>query len=68
MDIYREKYNSETHIVLFILATDDTIWTSTMFGDLSDVVFTTSAPKESNQLQPTFDLATMSLCNHSIFR
>jgi hypothetical protein len=68
MNIYREKYNTENQAVLFILATDDTKWATMMFGNLTDVKFTASAPKEFNERQPTFDLATMSFCNHSIFR
>ena len=68
MNIYREKYNTENRVVLFILATDDINWTTTMFGNLTDVKLTASAPKEYLEKQPSFDLATMSLCNHSIFR
>jgi len=68
MDTYRQKYNSNNQSVLFIMAGDDGEWAQGTFGNLSDIIFTTSAPEECQNLQPSFDLATMSICNHSIFR
>jgi len=68
MDTYRNKYNTENQTVLFIMAGDDVHWLTSMFGNISDVILTNSAPSESKNKQPTFDLVTLSLCNHSIFR
>jgi len=68
MDDYRKKFNNENQTVLFFMASDDIEWVTTLFSNISDVILTLSAPAEFQKRQPTFDLATMSLCNHSIFR
>ena len=61
MDYFRDKYSN----VIFILASDDKTWTREMFKDASDVVFT---PRKPGEQSVVFDLAVLSLCNHSITR
>jgi len=68
MDWFRDKYNSETVEVLFVLATDDPNWSLRMFGDVSDVVLTSKAKTTFSMFQPMFDLAVMVQCDHSIIR
>jgi len=68
MDTFRNKYNTDSRRVLFIMASDDVNWITAMFGNVSDIFLTASAPDESKKKQPTFDLVTLSLCNHTIFR
>ena len=51
---------------MFVIASDDVDWCRKSFGHLDDVVFPADAQVEVGQ--PTFDLAVLSLCDHSIIR
>ena len=66
MEYYRNKYNSETLTVVFVMASDDDEWCMKMFGNMSDVILTSILTIEFFNHQPTFDLAILSKCNHSI--
>jgi len=66
MENYRNKYNSETSTIVFVMASDDDQWCRKMFGKMSDVIYTSSATTNLSKQQPTFDLAVLSNCNHSI--
>ena len=66
MEHYRNKYNSETSTVVFVMASDDDEWCMKMFGNMSDVILTSILTIEFFNHQPTFDLAILSKCNHSI--
>ena len=68
MKISRMKYKTASNDVLFVMASDDIEWCQTMFSNETDVVFASSAAQKYNVVQPTFDLAVMSLCHHSIIR
>jgi len=68
MDHYRNKYNDNNSTVVFIIASDEVQWCRKMFGNMSDVVLTSSATTPLSKQQPTFDLAALSHCNHSIIR
>ena len=68
MKIYRNKYNSPSSKIVFIMASDDDQWCRKMFGNVSDIVFASSSTSLFSKQQPTFDLAIMSQCNHSIMR
>ncbi len=51
------------------MASDDVGWTRANFGNMSDLVFTMdSKSRFAIEHQPTFDLAVLSLCDHSILR
>ena len=68
MDWFRKKYNSDKSEVVFVLATDDSEWSTRMFEAEKDVVFTSRASTRYSSYQPAFDLAVMAQCNHSIIR
>jgi len=68
MAAFREKYRSNTTEVLFVMASDDIDWCQTMFSNETDVVFASAASQKYDVKQPTFDLAVLSLCHHSIIR
>jgi hypothetical protein len=68
MDLFRSKYNCEEAEVIFVMASDDERWSVEMFSNEFDVFFTSEANTRFSYRQPTFDLAVMSLCDHSIFR
>ncbi len=52
-----------------MIASDDVDWCKSTFGQFSDVVFSVDSKSPfSVTHQPTFDLAVLSLCDHSIFR
>ena len=70
MDHFRQKFRNSTHEVLFVMASDDIGWCQQMFANDTDadVVFASTASKMLAVKQPTFDLAVLSLCNHSIIR
>jgi len=68
MEYYRSKYNSVTKTVVFVMASDDDKWCQKMFSNFSDVFFTSSSTTNLSKQQPTFDLAVLSSCNHSIIR
>ena len=68
MNIFRRKYNTNTTEVLFVMASDDIQWCKDKFGNVNDVVLTASFTSMSSSKQPTFDMAVMAQCNHSIFR
>ena len=51
------------------MASDDVDWCKEKFGNLADLVFTMdSKSRFATEWQPTFDLAVLSLCDHSILR
>jgi hypothetical protein len=51
------------------MASDDMKWCKAMFGDFSDVVFASDTKSQfAKDRQPTFDLALLSQCDHSIIR
>ena len=55
--------------VAFVLASDDVDWCKSTFGDSQDIVFSVDAESHfATSHQPTFDLAVLSLCQHSIMR
>ena len=65
----RRKHTTQNSDVLFIMASDDMEWCKAMFKYHSDVVFTSDAgASRYSDVQPTFDLAVMAQCNHSITR
>jgi len=68
MEYYRNNYSSSNTTVVFIVASDDDQWCRKMFGNMSDVVFTSSSTTLLSRQQPTYDLAVLSHCNHSILR
>ena len=68
MNIFREKYVTASAGVLFVIASEDIKWCEQMFLNESDVVLTSSSLSMFSKTQPTFDLAIVSLCNHSILR
>jgi len=68
IEYYRNKYNSFNSTAVFIMASDDDQWCRKMFGNMSDVVFTSSSTTLLSKQQPTYDLAVLSHCNHSILR
>jgi hypothetical protein len=68
MNIFREKYVTSSSAVLFVMASDDDKWCKDMFANETDVVFTSSLTSPFSEKQPTFDLAILSQCNHSIIR
>ena len=68
MDYYRNKYNDNNSTVVFIMASDEVQWCRKIFGNMSDVVLTSSATTPLSKQQPTFDLSALSHCNHSILR
>ena len=68
MDIYRQKYQTSTTNVLFVMASDDPKWCKKMFSNETDVVLTSSFKSKFSSLQPTFDMATLAQCHHSILR
>ncbi len=68
MSIFRKKYVTLSTAILFVIASDDMDWCERMFLNESDVVLTSSSSSNFSNLQPTFDLAILSQCNHSILR
>jgi hypothetical protein len=68
MNIFRNKYLTPSTDILFIIASDDMVWCEKMFLNESDVVLTSSSSSKFSKQQPTFDLAILSQCNHSILR
>jgi len=68
MESFRTKYNSENSTLVFVMGSDDDQWCRKMFGNMSDVIYTSSATTNLSKQQPTFDLAVLSSCNHSIIR
>ena len=68
MDIFRQKYGTNSTTVLFIMASDDLKWCQEKFSRHADVVFTSSFESKFSEKQPTFDLAVLTQCNHSILR
>jgi len=68
MNIYRKKYVTSSTAVLFVIASDDMAWCKKMFLNENDVVLTSSSSSKFSKRQPTFDLAILSQCNHSILR
>jgi len=68
MNIFREKYVTSSSAVLFVMASDDDKWCKDMFANETDIVFTSSFSSPFLEKQPTFDLAILSQCNHSIIR
>ena len=68
MDGYRGQFRSSTSEVLFVMASDDIGWCHEMFANNTDVVFASTAAEKLSVQQPTFDLAVLSMCNHSILR
>ena len=69
MSIMRRKFSGN---VVFVVATDDVDWCRRAFRDdivnVGDVFFTSDASTRISKVQPTFDLAVMAQCNHSIIR
>ena len=43
MEYYRNKYDSETSTVVFVMASDDDKWCRKMFGNMSNVIFTSTS-------------------------
>ena len=68
MNMFRRKYNTNTTEVLFVMASDDSNWCKNKFSNQSDVVFTSTFVCKSSKKQPTFDLAVLAQCNHTIIR
>ena len=68
MNSTRVKYKTASNDVLFVMASDDIDWCRTMFSNETDVVFASSAAEKYNVTQPTFDMAVLSMCHHSIMR
>ena len=68
MNISRIKYKTASNEVFFVMASDDIEWCIKMFSNEADIVFVSAAAEKYKVLQPTFDLAVVSLCNHSIIR
>lgn len=53
----------------FTIASDDVAWCKSVFGDSPDIFFTVDGKSHFGTThQPTFDLAILSLCQHSILR
>ena len=51
------------------MGSDDVEWCREQFRNLSDLVFTMdSTSRFAYERQPTYDLAVLSLCDHSILR
>jgi len=68
MDIFRKRYVTSSTAVLFVVASDDVNWHEKMFLNESDVVLTSTSSSKFSKQKPTFDLAILSQCNHSILR
>ena len=68
MTTYRERHRSKASEVLFVMASDDIDWCQAMFSNETDVVFASTEALKYKVKQPTFDLAVLSLCHHSIIR
>ncbi len=68
MSIFRKKYVTPLGAVLFVIASDDMDWCEKMLLNEDDVVLTSSSSSTFSKQQPTFDLAILSQCNHSIIR
>ena len=51
------------------MASDDVDWCKSTFHDSPDIVFSFDAESDfASSHQPTFDLAVLSMCQHSILR
>jgi hypothetical protein len=68
MNTFRKKYVTSSTAVLFVIASDDVKWCKAMFANESDVVLAASSSSKFSKQQPTFDLAILSQCDHSILR
>ena len=68
MTTFRERHRSNASEVLFVMASDDIDWCQAMFSNETDVVFASTEALKYKVKQPTFDLAVLSLCHHSIIR
>ena len=68
MDIFRQKYGTNSTNVLFALASDDLKWCQEKFSRHADVVFTSLFESKFYEKQLTFDMAVLTQCNHSILR
>ena len=68
MEVFRQKYQTNTTNVLFVMSSDDSKWCQKMFSNDLDVVLTSSFQSDFTINQPTFDLATLAQCHHSIIR
>jgi hypothetical protein len=66
MDHFRQKFRTPSNEVLFVMASDDIKWCQLMFSKESDVVLASTMAKKYSVKQPTFDMAVLSNCNHSI--
>ena len=68
MEILREKYNSDTSQVVFIVTSDNVAWTKTQLGNYSDTFFSgdfiRAPPTGPTSLG--VDLALLSLANHTV--
>ena len=68
MNLMRQRYNSQSRKVVFIVTSDDMTWSKTQLGNTSDTFFSadfTNAPAKG----PTslgLDLAVLSMANHTI--
>ena len=68
MEGLREKYNSDSREVVFIVTSDNIAWTKTQLGNYSDTFFSgdfITAPA-SGPTSLGVDLALLSLANHTI--
>jgi hypothetical protein len=65
--VHRKKFKTNSDVV-FLLASDDNDWSWRMFGDVDDIILTSEASTKMSTIQPTFDLAVLAHCNHSIVR
>ena len=66
MDVFQQKYETEKTKVLFVMASDDSKWCQDMFSNDTNVILTFTFQNKISKEQPTFDMAVLSHCNHSI--
>lgn len=68
MDIMRARHNSNRTKLLFLVGSDDPDWCKEVFKSLDDVIVINTIHSKYSNVQPTWDLALMSACEHSILR
>ena len=68
IEVFQQKYNTEKTKVLFVMASDDPKWCQDMFSNDTNVILTSTFQNQITKQQPTFDMAVLSHCNHSIVR
>jgi hypothetical protein len=68
MDAFRQKFSTPKNDVVFVMASDDSKWCAEMFSNDTDVYLVSTLASKLSPKQPTFDLAVLTNCNHSIIR